>query len=258
MKITYEDLLSGDPVFVEGIGRFRSPLLKELKPAAGIGINTYNLYLSILSWEKDDFLRHIPESQAALLGKNDKLSVFDMMTALKPEFREILHQALSFFMTDRVEWDGGNNRFLTYGGDAETGGIDRENFDDARDAILQLNYIVGGRAAEPKHSSEKARKYWELAQQKKKEAGRASGENKYLRIGNIISKLCAAPGGYTFHNIYELTVYQLYDAFAQCGFLRAMNFNENIVATHGTGKDNKFNLQEWMKPIIELQIDIRR
>ena len=86
MKFSYEDLLSGDPIFVEGKVHFRSPVLKELKPG-GIGITLYNIYLAILSMDKDNFLKHIPESHAVILSKNAQLTAYDMMTVLKPDFR---------------------------------------------------------------------------------------------------------------------------------------------------------------------------
>ena len=64
----------------------------------------------------------------------------------------------------------------------------------------------------------------------------------------MISKLCAANIGYTLFNIYELTVFQLYDQFFQYGYLRAMNLNEMAYSNHG---GEKFDIQAWLKPIIK-------
>ena len=52
MKFSYEDLISGDAIYVDGVGHLRSPQLKELKPTQGIGTWNYNLFLSMLSWDK--------------------------------------------------------------------------------------------------------------------------------------------------------------------------------------------------------------
>ena len=37
MKISYEDLISGDSIYVDGVGHVRSPFLRELKPTEGVG-----------------------------------------------------------------------------------------------------------------------------------------------------------------------------------------------------------------------------
>ncbi len=215
MKFSYEDLLSGDVIFAEGIGHFRSPKLKELNPTEGIGINLYNVYLAVLSWDKEDFLKYIPEGQAALLGKSESLNIFDMMVTLKADFREMVRCALAFFIVEKIAWCEEEKCFGTFreGQDGENEGgirvgkIDRENFDAVRDMALQMNYVNLGRLAEPKHASAKAKKYWDLEQQKRKEALKQSGGGKYAGIGNLISKLCAAPArwcaGRRATNFYE-------------------------------------------------------
>ena len=250
MKFSYEDLLSGDFIFGENIGHFRSPKLKELKPTEGISIRGYNTYLAVLTWDREDFLKFVSPNQAALFDKSDKLNLFDIMATLKPDFRELLRSALAFFIKETIVWEEKQNCFLTLDDNEEiVGKIDRDNFDEVRDMALQMNYMNLGRMAEPKHASAKAKKYWEIEQQQRKDALKRSGGNKYMGIGNLISKLCAAPGGYTFHNIYDLTVYQLYDQFFQYSHLRSRDLMENAHATHG---GDKFNYGDWMKPVPEL------
>lgn len=96
MKFSYEDLISGDSIPAEGVGHIRSPLLRELKPTQGIGMWTYNLYLNILSWEKDDLIKFMKVSTGkplkALVG-DDKLSAFDVATLLEPS-RKLLQEVL--------------------------------------------------------------------------------------------------------------------------------------------------------------------
>jgi hypothetical protein len=250
MKFSYEDLLSGDFIFAQGIGHFRSPKLKDLRPTEGVGIKVYNTYLALLTWDKEDFLKCVSQSQATMFEQADKLTLFDMMAILKPEFRELLRCAFDFFLLEKIIWDEKQNCFLTFSeGNEEVGKISRDNFDEVRDMALQMNYMNLGKLAEPKHASAKAKKYWDIEQAKRKEALKASGSNKYMGIGNLISKLCAAPSGYTFHNVYDLTVYQLYDQFFQYSHLRSRELMESVHATHG---GDKFDYGEWMKPVPEL------
>lgn len=246
--------MSGDAIFAEGIGHFRSPQLKELKPTTGIGSWMYTFYLNLLSWEKEDFLQYVTEAfphQAVVLQKAEQLSVFDMMT-LQKEFRAMLEQALSFFIVEKLSWDEKAYKFMTFDTEEKSvGEIDRKNFDTVRDMALQMNYINLDKSQSTslsKSTNKKVQALWEKAQKHLKSQSKSATGNKNYRIGNIISKLCAAGTGYTFHNIYDLTVYQLHDCFFQYGFLRAMSLNEAAFANHG-GK--KFDIQDWLKPITQ-------
>ncbi len=251
MNLSYEDLISGDPIFVSGVGHLKSPQLWQLKPTKGIGMWAYNLYLNILVWDKTSFLKfiHASNPRAASKLENDKLSVFDIVTLLEST-RELLQKALCFFMTEILEWDEKSRSFSAKDEDGNVVGIiNRDNFDDVRSLMLQLNYIGIGESAKPtKHSSKKAQELWERAQKYLKEETTKSPQDKRLALGNIISKLCAASTSYNLLNIYDLTVFQLYDQFFQYGYLRAMNLNEMAFSNHG-GKD--FDMQAWLKPIIK-------
>lgn len=255
MKFSYEDLISGDSIPVDGVGHIRSPLLRELKPTKGIGMWTYNLYLNILSWEKDDIIKFMKVSsskQLRSLNGKDELNAFDVATLLDQP-RQLLQDAMAFFIDEDLEWDKRKRVFITKSKDNhnEIGKINRDNFDDVRDMMLQANYINLGRSAKPaKFASGKAQSLWEIAQQHlKKEATKATPD-KRMQLGNIISKLSCVSVGYTLLNIYDLTVFQLYDQFFQYGYLRAMDLSEMAYSNHG-GKD--FDVQAWLKPITNLE-----
>jgi len=252
MKFSYEDLLSGDQIFVSGVGHFKPPLVKDIKPTAGIGSWAYQLYLNILSWNKEDFFkfsRLINPRQAGILSNDaGELGLFDVMTLIPP-FRQTLQEALGFFLSEEIRWVEKEHRFCTTGADGkEAGAICRDNFDDVRDMMLQLNYINLEKAP-LKHSSKKTAALWERAQKRLKEESQKKAADKTFSIGNIVSKLCAAQLGYTLLNIFDLTVFQLYDTFFQYGYLRAMDLNEMAFSNHG---GDKFNLQDWLKPIIQI------
>ena len=130
MKFSYEDLISGDAIFVKGIGHFRSPLLKELKPSGSIGAWMYQLYLNILSWDKKsclDFMKIMTKRKLTKLEENEKVTTFDVMTILD-EPRELLQNAMAFFMCETLTWDKISRAFITTSTDKnETiGSINRE------------------------------------------------------------------------------------------------------------------------------------
>lgn len=251
MKLAYEDLLSGDPILMDGVGHIRSPYLRELKPTSGIGMWMYNLYLNALSWDKEDFLKAIGATSKIntnILSKNPKLEAYDLIT-LVPNSRKLLLEAMAFFVCEPVAWEDEEKKFLVLDPTTKEpmGEINRENFEEVRKMILQMNYVSAGDTEKPvRHSSSKAQALWETAQKFLKQERKNTKSDSRMNLGNIISKVCAAGVGYTLLNIYDLTVFQLYDQFFQIGYLRAMKINEAAFSFHG-GK--KFDVQAWLNPI---------
>lgn len=251
MKFAYEDLISGDSIPVNGIGHIRSPRLYELKPTQGIGSWAYSLYLNLLAWEKEDLLNFMKLSSGRKLKAlvaNDTLSTFDTVTIIESS-RQLLQTAMAFFIDEELVWDDKEHKFWTQNKDNQerVGCIDRNNFEDVRDMMLQMNYINIERSSKnPQFSSDKARELWERAQKHLRESAKNTQSDKRMQIGNIISKLSCASAGYTLLNIYDLTIFQLYDQFFQYGYLRAMDISDMAFSNHG-GKN--FDIQAWLKPI---------
>ena len=73
--------------------------------------------------------------------------------------RELLHNAMAFFIEEELQWNDEKRCFdicKTAPNNERTkvGEINRENFDNVRDMMLQLNYIgIGKEAAPVQHSS---------------------------------------------------------------------------------------------------------
>lgn len=253
MKLAYEDLISGDPIYIDGVGHIRSPYLREIKPTSGIGMWTYNLYLNALSWDKEDFIRILSATSKLKTDiiKNPKLEAYDLMT-LVPNSRELLLNAMAFFMCEDLQWEQKGRLINVFDRQSNelVGMISRENFEEVRKMMLQMNYVGGGDTDKPiRHSSSKAQELWETAQKYLKQERKNAKADSRMNLGNIISKVCAAGIGYTLLNIYDLTVFQLYDQFFQIGYMRAMRINDTAFSIHG-GK--KFDTQAWLNPINHL------
>lgn len=200
MRFDYFDMLSGDPLYLENVGHLRSPFLRELKPAGGIGYRAYNLYLNFLTWDKESLLKYAQLMQYKGAERLDRecFNAFDIVTLL-PQTRELCRGVLSFFMTEQLVWEESHRQYdavLAFEGDKPAeylGKIDRENFDEVRGAMLQLNFIGLDKDGAPiAHSSEKAKKLWEKTQGFLKEQAKAeSKEDKpEYHLSNIISKIC--------------------------------------------------------------------
>lgn len=251
MTIDYADLLSGDPIYLDGVGHFRSPYLYELKPASGIGWLRYSLYLNVFSWDKTQVLKAAKMFQAKGLkvfdGK-DALNNFDILIII-PQTKTLLQDALSFFTTEQVQWNEPKRCFSIYDNqNSLVGEINRNNFKDVCYVVNQLNYIRQEESEkELTFQSENAKEMWEKVQTfKQKENKKDSDKQENYSLGNIISKLCCIHSTYNLLNVYDLTVYQLYDQFSQCCYLRGIDLEERVYSIHG-GKDFSFN--DWLKVV---------
>lgn len=257
MRFDYFDLLSGDCLPVQGVGHLRPPKVKDLYPSTGIGYRLYNLYIALMSWDKGKILEYIQTlgvHGVDRLKEAEKLNAFDVLTIL-PLTRELCRDALSFFMLEDLEWNAASRKFvaaLTVDDEQHISGeINRSNFDEVRDMILNLNYIRLSRPKEPtSYASNKAKELWEQAQKAIKEIDeqKQKEDKPEYHIGNIISKVCAAHPNYNFLNVGELTVFQLYDAFFQTGYLRSIDLSERIYSNHG---GEHFRFEDWINPILK-------
>lgn len=250
MKLEYADLLSGDSIFIEGLGHVHSPYLRDLKPTTGIGNLKYKLFLNYFAWTKEQFLKYakvIALRGLSVFENKDNLNVFDIMTII-PFTREVLHMAISFFVDEEVQWSDKQHCFITSLDEKTIGKIDRDNFNTLSSAVLQLNYIGLDKDKAPaKFDSDLAKSRWETAQDfLKKQSQQPAEEKAEYQLGNIISKLCSIHNSYNLLNVYDLTVFQLYDQFFQCCYLKNVDVNERIFTIHG---GDKFKMDDWLKTI---------
>ena len=257
MNFEYFEMLSGEPIPVAGIGHLRSPFLRDIYPESGIGYDAYNLYINFLSWDKEKIIQYdqlMGLRGANRLAEEKKLTAFDAVTLLA-QTREYCREILSFFMLEELTWDESGRKFVAYITDDDgqhiTGEINRDNFEEVRLDILQLNFIGLDKDKNPQtFTSEHAKELWEKAQCYLKEQTKAKDgeeDKPEYHLGNIVSKLCAVHPSYNFLNIYKLTVFQVYDAFFQICHIRGSDLNEQIFSNHG---GDKFRFEDWLKPIL--------
>ena len=252
MKLEYLDLLSGEPIFINNIGRVRSPIVREIKSVGGIGQERYSLYLNIFAWDKNqiiDNLKNLPIRGIKALSKvPEKFNNFDIMILI-PQMKKLLAEAMAFFIVERIKWEEQSLSFVVFNEhNKEIGRIDRNNFDVLCEVVLKVNYV--GVNKDKKINNESGSKTalsrWEKAQEFLQKQNKSSNEDEEYSLGNIISKLCVVHQSYNLFNVYELTIFQLYDQFFQYCYLHATDLNERIFSIHG-GENFKGN--EWLKNI---------
>lgn len=251
MPFDYFDMLSGDSVPLYGVGHIRSPKLKELKPTEGIGLQAYKFYLNVLSWDKDGFIKYDQLMHYRMVAKLNRecFNVFDVVTLL-PQTRELCRGVLSFFMVEKIDWNDKERKFIVFRQEdgIPVGEINRTNFEDIRAAILQCNYVGLDCDDRPAViADQKTKDLWDKAQAFLKDQASKSDTNApEYHLSNIISKVCAVHPSYNLLNVYELTIFQLYDAFLQIGYMRSADLSARIFSNHG---GEKFRFEDWLRPI---------
>lgn len=213
-----------------------------MHPTTGIGWKDYSIYIYFMKIGKTELM-------SAVEGVLEEEDVFDAAIRLD-SLRTLYSRAFSFFMPETVIGLPENNAFAVCVQDGENisaiGVITKENFDDVRNTILLANYVPSKSTdVGVEHSSDRAKELWDIAQEYLSKQSKPN-TNDTMSLGNILSKLCAIHASYNYLNVFDLTVFQMYDAFFQSCYMRSVEFSESIVSNHGS---KEFKYSDWMNPV---------
>ena len=248
MKLNYFELISPDPVYIQNVGGVLSPTLKDISK---IGINTYQFYLNIILMDLKTYFAMIKQSERfEQLSDEDKnnLSVYDLLTA-EDENVKLLQNALDFFIDESVIWSKQHNAFLICKDDNVFGFITKEIYPQICDLICQRNYIKSNLEEDlSKIKNKKALEIMKKLQKGRSEKAKATKTDKNMELGNIISAVANRSQSLNMINIWDLTVYQVWDCFSRLSSNNIYNIQSMSVA-HWGNKDNYFDETTWFKRI---------
>lgn len=248
MKLSYFDLLSPDPIQIQQVGGILSPTLRSISK---IGINTYQYYLTILLMDLKTYFTMIQqEEQFELLSDEEKsqMNVFDLLT-MDNKSAKLLQNVLNFFIAENVVWSEKNNTFLIYEDDNVIGVITKEIYPQICDLICQRNCIKSNQEEDlSKVKSKKALEIMKKLQKGRTEKAKVTKSDKNMELGNIISAVANKSQSLNIINIWELTVYQVWDCFSRLSNNSIYDIQSMSVAAWGN-KDNYFDATAWFKRI---------
>lgn len=248
LKLDYFELLSPDPVQVPSVGGVKSPTLREI---SSLGYRTYRHYLAVLSLDLPSYLSMTGTSEFyALLSdeEKEKATLFDLLLSSPPSCT-LLQNILDFFIAETVTFSESRHAFVVSGDNGQTGMIRRENYLTVCDLIGQRNYL------KPRHDEDlsKIKNKKALEIMKKLQKGRAETKklaktDKNMELGNIISAVANRSQSLHILNIWDLTVYQLWDCFARLSGNNLYNIQSMSVAAWGD-KNHSFDASAWFRKI---------
>ena len=256
LELSYLDLLSPEPVYFHNIGGVISPTLKEIR---SIGYDNYQLYLNLFLMTPKSFYETIQQSEyydSLSVEQQAALSIFDLMTE-HDSFRTMLENALNFFMKEQVHYHAEIHAFYTYEKDEDkntdknpVGMIHKNIWPALCKIVLQRNNMKP-----PKNDITQAKNQRALAIMKKLQEGRdkqniKNKSDKNMELGNIISAIANRHESLNILNIWDLTIYQLWDSFHRLCNNNILDIQSMSVAAWGD-KEKRFDSAGWFKNITE-------
>lgn len=248
IDLSYFELLSPAPVSVPGVGGIISPRLKDI---SSIGINTYQYYLTVLLLDLRSYFAMIGrEKDFELLSEEERiqLNLFDLLN-LNPDCTALLQTIFNFFIQGKAVYSREEKAFLIQKDGKVTGCVSRENYPRVCSVICQRSCVRTG--PQEDLSKVKSKKALEIMQKLRKGRAAKSRQPKAdqnLELGNIISAVANKSHSLNILNIWDLTVFQLWDCFSRLSANSIYEIQSMSVAAWGN-KDNYFDASAWFKRI---------
>lgn len=246
-EIPKDYLLANSPYVLKGIGTMVSPTLKNIFDGSTDNLQTYYFAKALVGEHSDNIIKMlstlsdgVPLTQGA--------SVFEEL--IKTETRQNLFaKVLSLFFINRVAFENSAKAFVLLPIDEDKneleGCITGETFDLYISLIGQLLHEAKPTLNEKEDLSGKPPEVLKALAAFEKYEKKEKGDNyKDYILQNIISKMCAVGSGYTLLNIYDLTVWQLFDQFQAYAQNRISRLTERSFSIWG-GENFDFGL--WLK-----------
>ena len=236
MKLDELTLISGADIWITDGITLKQPKLRAICDPE-VGESKYSMYVGVFDLMTSDVLGNIGEAIPKEII--DHLHIYDILTGID-EHREILLDALKFFTGDEVVFDEETRCCRTAAG----GMITREVYDDIASAVLKFNCVQQRRETAKSFANERAKHIFEKIQKAREAQKRRSKGDPNYTIANIVSKLSAKHPSINLLNVWDLTVYQVYDQFA----CTCLNNQLDVIGLRWAawGKD-EFDFSQWYK-----------
>lgn len=253
------DLISPTPYRLDGVGSVKAVTLREIDSLVNKN-DTYSFYIQMLMISRHGMfvILGISAEDADELIRTSKengseVRVYDLITSSV----ELISQYIiifDFFFAEEVGYDKNSRSFVIYNKSGDNGVvspigyINRDNFADVSNVILQrcgVNHQVE-RKEDQKFKNEKARRLWEKMNKPNAKTPKDVADELNFELGNIISSLPSHCSGLNMLNIWDMTIYNVYDQFRHARQNAVYKIASTSTAVWGN-KDNHFDYDSWFK-----------
>lgn len=297
MQLEEFELLSSEPIYIEGVGNIKIPQLNDIRK---IGYKTYETLTSYLAVDLQKYLdiKELREQYDKLSDEGKAFNTLYNLIIRSEDFGEVYNLIFSFFISGNMtfnvetesfefyktetyeETDSENIKLskskiniffrqlfkriniFSHKSDTSTiikplakekqvliGVVNNDNFDLVRDVLLQINKLkeIQTSNEQPKYKNEMAKRLAERMAKAEKAKQEKSKDN--MSFGKMISKYCADnKNGINILNVWNMTIFQFYDQFAQHNHIRQSDIQDMVYANTVSFSDLKdYDSQLWLK-----------
>lgn len=249
MTFDYFTMLNPKPIFINGLGTLNKTKLIDI---AEVTYPAYKSFLSMLlldlatlyksaNLQKYEWYMSLDDEQ-----KNE-LSLYDEIISNESLQRDYVN-SFNFFIKENVDYDKENSCFIVSihneNSSSVIGCITKETFPHVCRTILELHRISTKKPKKKVFKNKLAERVWKMTHKEDSE----NVENVKLDLGNLISSLASFNKGCNIINIWEMTVFQLYDQFQREDYNVYYNISSRSVSIWGD-KENKHDFSKWYENI---------
>lgn len=245
-KFTKAELLSKEPINWNGLLIYK-PTLAEISTMGFARYNHITAYLTMSIFDIGKFL----ESQ--LIGgdiPDPIIFVIDTANSSPINFLEI---EMGFFTYVRkpIEIVGDTIVIKDNSDKHEDFVLNQANFNEFQEILLMINRMYDVEDEREIHAPDGPMKQkfiqsrLKLREAKKKAAEKRGQDGDGITLPDIISAVCAYGIGYTMFNVWDLTIYQLYETFERRQAKE--EFEHDYSALLAGADKKKIKLKNWIK-----------
>ena len=255
IKLDYFDCISPLPLELTNVGKIKSPKLIDV---AEISYYTYSLYIAYLKMTPEEYFEIYHKDEEIDFNYILNLTKFDLVKN-DDRFRIVIQSALNFFFENSFEYYPEYGAFLSFteknNEEIPTGIINNDNYAQVVEVILQRVHITPDENEVDdinKIKNKRGRKIYEKMMKRRKKFKKAKANNPDLTLANIIAAVATRSSNLNWINIWDITVFHLFDEFERLQINDQYNIASTQVAAWGD-KDKKFKFGLWSKNIYEKQ-----
>lgn len=221
MKLSYFELLSPEPIQMPDIGHVICPTLRDV---SSLGHLNYLQCLNILTMEPRTLFS-------------------------STEGRAILQTVLNFFIKENVVSLPDHPVLFVKDKDTNVGTITLDNYPELCNVICQrIKHSAAMREDASKVKSKKAAEIMQKLENGRKKTAKQTKTDENMELANIISAVANKSPSLNMINIWDLTIFQLWDCFQRLLNNNIYDMQAMAAVTWGS-KDDHFDANAWCKKL---------
>lgn len=230
-------LLAGSPIEIHGVGTIYPPTIRDI---VNIGESQYNKLLSTLLFDKENIEN---------LHDHIELNNFQILFSYcyhQEDFKEITLKAIEFFFREKAQLGfNDSNVFFYFGHEKENRKIDSSNLDQIQFVLKKMSFIKTNKEPEYNPANSKAKQMIELIMKNKKNKPLTK---EIMNLHSVTSGMAWKSKNINIFNVFDLTVYQLYQGFRVTENIDNYHYTlTGVYSGNVSSKEINFTQIHWAK-----------